>query len=110
MTRFLLPLLLLTAGILADFSAQAQTRKRRPSSHYATTRAKYGPDGNGQKLAPGMRLGMPMPLTTDYMGRPIKPKNKLTSTPVTAKRTTATSMSSGSNGGKATKSSGRKRR
>ncbi|KAA9333212.1 hypothetical protein F0P96_09550 [Hymenobacter busanensis] len=105
MARLVLSLLLLTAALLTTFSAQAQTRKRRPSSHYATTRAKYGPDGAGQKLAPGMRLGMPMPLTTDYMGRPIKPKNKLTSTPVAAKRTTATSMSAG-----ASKSSARKRR
>ncbi|KUG07980.1 hypothetical protein ASU33_07165 [Solirubrum puertoriconensis] len=81
------------AGVVAELPAEAQSRTGR--GYRARTQPRSSDD---VKLAPGMRLGRPLALTTDYMGRPIKPKAKLTSTPVKSKVTGATSMSASSRG------------
>lgn len=89
---------LLTAIIAVLFlvvggAAQAQTTTKRATTTKAngyhrtsTTRAKprsgaysrYDRSGRRNeenlKLAPGLRLNMPSPPTTDYMGRPLKKK------------------------------------
>ncbi|MCB2376573.1 hypothetical protein LGH70_03205 [Hymenobacter sp. BT635] len=76
--------LLSVALLLPLFTAQAQTK--RTSGYHKTasasrTRAvartsnnrRYS-DEDRQRLAPGMRINMPTPPSTDYMGRPIKKK------------------------------------
>lgn len=77
---FLLLLLLAWADTAAAQSRGTRARKQPKASEDV-------------KLAPGMRLGRPLALTTDYMGRPLKPKAKLTSTPTKTTRGQATSMS-----------------
>ncbi|TLM94040.1 hypothetical protein [Hymenobacter jeollabukensis] len=108
--RFLLPLLLVLF-VAGTNAAQAQTRKAHSGRG---TRARTQPKSSDDvKLAPGMRIGRPLALTTDYMGRPLKPKAKLTSTPVKTTKGQATSMSasgSTSAGGKATTTRKSKRR
>ncbi|UYZ58025.1 hypothetical protein [Hymenobacter latericus] len=91
--RLLLPLFLMLAGVVAELPAEAQSRARTGRGYRARTQPRSSDD---VRLAPGMRLGRPLALTTDYMGRPIKPKAKLTSTPAKPKGTGATSMSAGS--------------
>ncbi|TGD81687.1 hypothetical protein [Hymenobacter wooponensis] len=59
--------------------AQAQTKKkstynRARSGAYARYDRSARRDEENLKLAPGMRLNMPSPPTTDYMGRPLKKK------------------------------------
>jgi hypothetical protein len=103
MLRQLLLPLVFALGLLTSLpEAQAQQRKAHSGRG---TRARVQPKSSDDvKLAPGMRLGRPLALTTDYMGRPLKPKAKLTSTPVKTTKGKATSMSaSGStaSGGKA---------
>ncbi|WP_400193150.1 hypothetical protein [Hymenobacter sp. B81] len=93
MLRTLLTPFLLTAALAlvgAD-AAQAQTRNRSGRGYAARPVPRNSED---VKLAPGMRLGRPMPLTTDYMGRPLKPKNKLTSASKPAVKAGSTSLRS----------------
>jgi hypothetical protein len=76
--------LLSLVGSLALFAflgtpAQAQTKKkssynRARSGAYARYDRSARRDEENLKLAPGMRLNMPSPPTTDYMGRPLKKK------------------------------------
>ncbi|GAB2962802.1 hypothetical protein GCM10027048_34370 [Hymenobacter coalescens] len=89
--RLLLPALLTGLLAVAELPAAYAQRTAHPGRG---TRARSQPKSSDDvKLAPGMRLGRPLALTTDYMGRPLKPKAKLTSTPVKATKGTATSMS-----------------
>jgi len=81
--------------VLLAESAQAQTTtkkttttKQTANGYHRTSNAKAKPrsgayaryDRSGRrneenlKLAPGLRLNMPSPPTTDYMGRPLKKK------------------------------------
>ena len=105
--------------LVAAHSAQAQTTKRttttttkKASGYHRTSnpRAKsrsgaysrYDRSGRRDeenvKLAPGLRLNMPSPPTTDYMGRPLKKKtvantsasSTLSSEPLPAKKAPAT--------------------
>lgn len=69
-------------------SAAAQTQPRSKAAYHRTTtprtKARSGAyarydrsnrrDEENLKLAPGFRLNMPSPPTTDYMGRPLKKK------------------------------------
>ncbi|SHJ41690.1 hypothetical protein SAMN02745146_3097 [Hymenobacter daecheongensis DSM 21074] len=76
--RFLL--LLLAASFLAEGVALAQSRtsKRKPNRARSGAYARYDRSGRrleeDSRLAPGMRINMPSPPTTDYMGRPLKKK------------------------------------
>lgn len=87
----LLPLMLLgMACLLTEPLALAQTKPatRTKAAYHRTSnpraRARAGAyaryDRSGRrneenlKLAPGLRLNMPSPPTTDYMGRPLKKK------------------------------------
>ncbi len=85
---------LVLAGVLLAAPAQAQqttrpagTKKAANGYHRTTktrTKARSGAyarydrsgrrDEENLKLAPGLRLNMPSPPTTDYMGRPLKKK------------------------------------
>jgi len=82
-------LLLSTAPISAQTAKRTTTTKRATANgyhHTTNTKAKaragaysrYDRSGRrneeDMKLAPGMRLNMPSPPTTDYMGRPLKKK------------------------------------
>ena len=79
--------------LLLSTSAVAQTTKRpaparRANGYHHTTNARAKAragaysrhdrsrrrDEENLKLAPGLRLNMPSPPTTDYMGRPLKKK------------------------------------
>ncbi|MBC8083085.1 MAG: hypothetical protein H7Z21_07725 [Hymenobacter sp.] len=100
--------LLILAGLLFAAQAQAQQSihpaapKKTTNGYHRTSNTKAKPrtgaharyDRSGRrneedmKLAPGLRLNMPSPPTTDYMGRPLKKK-----APKVAS-TSATSMSS----------------
>jgi hypothetical protein len=77
-----------------ETSAQAQT-KRKSTYNRARSGAYARYDRSGRrgeedlKLAPGLRLNMPSPPTTDYMGRPLKKKPARPST-------TTTTLSAGS--------------
>ncbi|SNR53221.1 MULTISPECIES: hypothetical protein [Hymenobacter] len=84
-----LPLLMVWLSLM-EISAQAQqtrktTRKAR-SGAYARYDRSNRRDEENLKLAPGLRLNMPSPPTTDYMGRPLKKK-----TPKPASATTTLS-------------------
>ncbi|RTQ45830.1 hypothetical protein EJV47_23650 [Hymenobacter gummosus] len=109
--RLLLPLVITGLLLAAELPAQAQQRRAHSGRG---TRARVQPKSSDDvKLAPGMRLGRPLALTTDYMGRPLKPKAKLTSTPTKTTKGKATSMSAGgstASGGKATPAKKSKRR
>ncbi|RPD49597.1 hypothetical protein DNI29_02000 [Hymenobacter sediminis] len=87
----LLPLALLgLAYLLVEAPAQAQTKPatRTKAAYHRTSNARsksragayarYDRSGRRDeenlKLAPGLRLNMPSPPTTDYMGRPLKKK------------------------------------
>ncbi|RSK37358.1 hypothetical protein [Hymenobacter metallilatus] len=93
---------LLWLGTAEETSAQQTTSAGRAKAAYhrtATPRTKTRAgayarhdrssrrDEENLKLAPGFRLNMPSPPTTDYMGRPLKKKP--------AKTTSATTMSAG---------------
>ncbi len=87
--------LLALAGLLFHSQVQAQQTTRRAAAkpkaangYHRTSNTKAKPrsgayaryDRSGRrneddmKLAPGLRLNMPSPPTTDYMGRPLKKK------------------------------------
>ncbi|MBC6991202.1 MULTISPECIES: hypothetical protein [Hymenobacter] len=51
------------------------TRRARSGAYMAYNRANRRNEED-MKLAPGMRINMPAPPTTDYMGRPLKKKTK----------------------------------
>lgn len=90
MKNRLLPFVLLAvAWLVADVLAAAQQTKptaRTKAAYHRTTgvrtKARSGAyarydrstrrDEENLKLAPGLRLNMPSPPTTDYMGRPLK--------------------------------------
>lgn len=58
------------------------TKARARAGAYARYDRSGRRDEENLKLAPGLRLNMPSPPTTDYMGRPLKkkaPKTTLTS-------------------------------
>ena len=109
MRFFPLSCVLLIAGSLATISqvqAQATVRpsgtKKAANGYHRTSNtkakarsgayARYDRSGRRNeddlKLAPGLRLNMPSPPTTDYMGRPLKKKQPKATT------ASATSMSS----------------
>jgi hypothetical protein len=81
-------LLLLSMLVLTASSVLAQQTRRAANGYHHTknTKAKarsgayarYDRSGrrneDNLKLAPGLRLNMPSPPTTDYMGRPLKKK------------------------------------
>lgn len=99
-------LALLSVFCVAETQAQKVTRptgtKKAANGYHRTSNtkakarsgayARYDRSGrrneDDMKLAPGLRLNMPSPPTTDYMGRPLKKK-----APKVA-ATSATSMSS----------------
>lgn len=94
MKTHLLPLLA-TLGllVLTEASALAQTKRtynRARSGAYARYDRSGRRDEENLKLAPGMRLNMPSPPTTDYMGRPLKKKPAKPTTATTATSTTTT--------------------
>jgi hypothetical protein len=66
----------------------SNTRAKARSGAYARYDRSGRRNEDDMKLAPGLRLNMPSPPTTDYMGRPLKKK-----APKVA-ATSATSMSS----------------
>ncbi|TGE15952.1 hypothetical protein [Hymenobacter elongatus] len=76
---WLLMLVMVPAG-----ATQAQTKrasgyhkKAAPARSRAVARtatARRYSDEDRQRLAPGMRINMPTPPSTDYMGRPLKKK------------------------------------
>lgn len=66
----------------------SNTKARARSGAYARYDRSGRRNEDDMKLAPGLRLNMPSPPTTDYMGRPLKKK-----APKVA-ATSATSMSS----------------
>ncbi|SNC76283.1 hypothetical protein SAMN06265337_3307 [Hymenobacter gelipurpurascens] len=88
MKTFLLPLLA-TLGLLllAEAPAQAQQTKKKYNRARSGAYSRYDRSGRRDeenlKLAPGMRLNMPSPPTTDYMGRPLKKKPARPSTTTT---------------------------
>lgn len=100
MKTSLLPLLA-TLGllVLTEASALAQTKRtynRARSGAYSRYDRSGRRDEENLKLAPGMRLNMPSPPTTDYMGRPLKKKPARTPAAATAKPTsTTTTLSAG---------------
>lgn len=79
---------------LLETTAQAQT-KRKSTYNRARSGAYARYDRSGRrgeedlKLAPGLRLNMPSPPTTDYMGRPLKKKPARPSTTTTLSAGTA---------------------
>lgn len=106
-SSLLLRVFLVVASLMIASPSQAQqaTRsgtKKSANGYHRTSNTKARPragayaryDRSGRrneddmKLAPGLRLNMPSPPTTDYMGRPLKKK-----APKVA-ATSATSMSS----------------
>jgi hypothetical protein len=76
----LLVVLLLSSSLLlaSEASAQARTSKAKPNRARSGAYARYDRSGRrneeNMRLAPGMRINMPSPPTTDYMGRPLKKK------------------------------------
>lgn len=94
--------LLIAAPVQAQQTTRSSGTKKSANGYHRTTNTKARPragayaryDRSGRrneddmKLAPGLRLNMPSPPTTDYMGRPLKKK-----APKVA-ATSATSMSS----------------
>jgi hypothetical protein len=52
----------------------SNTRAKARSGAYARYNRAGRRDEENLKLAPGLRLNMPSPPTTDYMGRPLKKK------------------------------------
>lgn len=104
-----LPLLTLLLIGFSETPACAQqtkkttTRNRARSGAYARYDRSNRRDEENMKLAPGMRLNMPSPPTTDYMGRPLKKK-----TPKPA--STTTTLSAGLAPAKPAPASQKKRR
>ncbi|GAA3998451.1 hypothetical protein GCM10022408_06580 [Hymenobacter fastidiosus] len=78
--RYSLFLLVLGFGLPVENSAQAQRRtsKAKPNRARSGAYSRYDRTGRrneaDMRLAPGMRINMPSPPTTDYMGRPLKKK------------------------------------
>jgi hypothetical protein len=97
-TRLLPLLATLGLWVLAEAPALAQTKRtynRARSGAYARYDRSGRRDEENLKLAPGMRLNMPSPPTTDYMGRPLKKK------PAKPAATTATSTTTTLSAGEA---------
>ncbi|TGE09684.1 hypothetical protein [Hymenobacter fodinae] len=77
-------------ALFAFLATPAQAQQTRKKSTYNRARsgayARYDRsarrDEENLKLAPGMRLNMPSPPTTDYMGRPLKKKPARPSTTI----------------------------
>lgn len=115
-SSLLLRVFLVVASLMIASPSQAQqaTRsgtKKSANGYHRTSNTKAKPragayaryDRSGRrneddmKLAPGLRLNMPSPPTTDYMGRPLKkkaPKVAATSaTSMSSERTTPTKAS-----------------
>lgn len=110
---FLAVLLLVTSLLVAANASGQQTKrptgtKKAANGYHRTQNTKAKPragayarydrsgrrDEDNLKLAPGLRLNMPSPPTTDYMGRPLKkkaPKTTLTSsTSMSSEKVTTT--------------------
>ncbi|QNH62579.1 hypothetical protein [Hymenobacter sediminicola] len=81
----------------------SNTKTKARSGAYARYDRSNRRDEENLKLAPGLRLNMPSPPTTDYMGRPLKKK---TPKPAT---TGATSISSEKQAAPAKKTSVKRR-
>ncbi|WP_324674693.1 hypothetical protein [Hymenobacter sp. GOD-10R] len=93
-----LPLLLVSMLVLTASSVLAQQTRRTANGYHHTQNAKakarsgayarYDRSGrrneDNLKLAPGLRLNMPSPPTTDYMGRPLKKKTAPVATGATS--------------------------
>ncbi|MBX0291547.1 hypothetical protein K3G63_13940 [Hymenobacter sp. HSC-4F20] len=58
----------------AAYHRTATTRSKARAGAYARYNRSGRRDEENLKLAPGLRLNMPSPPTTDYMGRPLKKK------------------------------------
>lgn len=58
----------------AAYQRPAAARTKARAGAYARYDRSGRRDEENLKLAPGMRLNMPSPPTTDYMGRPLKKK------------------------------------
>ncbi|WP_426493497.1 hypothetical protein [Hymenobacter sp. 102] len=58
----------------AAYHRTASTRTKARAGAYARYDRSNRRDEENLKLAPGFRLNMPSPPTTDYMGRPLKKK------------------------------------
>jgi hypothetical protein len=89
MSRLFLSLALLMGLLLLQQPAQAQSGARSRNVKRGST-AELARAEQGHKLAPGVRMGAPLPLTTDYMGRPLKKKE-----PAKKPVQTASSLSKG---------------
>ncbi|MCC2547420.1 hypothetical protein LJY25_13270 [Hymenobacter sp. BT175] len=76
-------LFLLCLGIS---TAEAQRKVRNRAGAYSRYDRSGRRNEETLKLAPGLRLNMPSPPTTDYMGRPLKKK------PAPARTSSATSL------------------
>jgi hypothetical protein len=77
--HYLCCLLVFGFGLLADGAqAQKRTSKAKPNRARSGAYARYDRTGRrneeDMRLAPGLRINMPSPPTTDYMGRPLKKK------------------------------------
>lgn len=79
----------------------SNTRTKARAGAYARYDRSNRRDEENLKLAPGLRLNMPSPPTTDYMGRPLKKKAPA------PKTTGASSISSEKNATPAPKRTGR---
>ncbi|UYZ62518.1 hypothetical protein [Hymenobacter weizhouensis] len=87
--RYIFLLLLWLLPTLALWAQQRRPTPRTKAAYHRTSnsraRARAGAyarhdrsgrrDEENLKLAPGLRLNMPSPPTTDYMGRPLKKKS-----------------------------------
>ncbi|MCA8833109.1 hypothetical protein [Hymenobacter pini] len=63
----------------AAYHRTSNPRNRARAGAYARYDRSNRRDEENMKLAPGFRLNMPSPPTTDYMGRPLKKKPAKTS-------------------------------
>ena len=60
----------------SGYHRTSNTKAKARSGAYARHDRSKRRDEENLKLAPGLRLNMPSPPTTDYMGRPLKKKAK----------------------------------
>lgn len=112
LAALVLGFLLLAGSAPAQTTKKATTTKKTANGYHRTSNVKAKPragaysryDRSGRrneenlKLAPGLRLNMPSPPTTDYMGRPLKKKpvakaasssSTISSEPIPAKKAPA---------------------
>ena len=78
-SHYLVYLLVFGFSLLAEGAqAQKRTSKVKPNRARSGAYARYDRAGRrneeDMRLAPGLRINMPSPPTTDYMGRPLKKK------------------------------------